>query len=496
SRMRSLAGIVWRTLVLFAVLLTVVGVPSASAQDDQPGPVHVIEVRGTIDLGLAPFLDRALDEAERAAAEAVIIEIDTFGGRLDAVIQMRDSLIDSPLRTVALVDATAFSAGALVAIAAEEIWMSPGSTMGAATPVEGTTGEVADEKTISAVRATFESTAEERGRDPRVAAAMVDGSVEIEGLVEEGRLLTLTVSQAEEFGYADGLAADRSELLEELGLADRELIELSPSFVEQLARFITNPVVASLLLLAGMLAVLTDLLSGGLGIGVVAGLGLLGLFFWGHMLAGLAGWEDLALVVLGLLLMAVEIFVFPGFGVAGILGLLALGAGAFLAMIFREFDFVTNEDLVRAALTVSLTLVAVVVGTIVLIATVARRGPPSGLVLRPGVGAASSASQRPNTGWVRWLDVAAKLPSDRAPTDGARRDGTADVEADGGSPAATSSLVGRTGTALSDLRPSGVADLDGERVDVVTAGDYVRRGEPIEVIVDEGYRRVVRRIDT
>ena len=494
--MRRLTRVGWRTLVLFVVLLTVVGAPSAGAQDDRLGPVYVIEIGGTIDLGLAPFLDRALGEAERADASAVIIEIDTFGGRLDAVIQMRDTLIDSPLRTVALVDATAFSAGALIAIAAEEIWMTPGATMGAATPVDGTTGEVADEKTISAVRATFESTAAERGRDPQVAAAMVDDSIEIEGLITEGRLLTLTVSQAVEFGYADGLAADRNALLDELGLADRELIELSPSFAEQLARFITNPIVASLLLLAGMLAVVTDLLSGGLGIGVLAGLGLLGLFFWGHMLAGLAGWEDLALVVLGLLLIAVEIFVFPGFGVAGILGLIALGAGAFMAMIFREFDFVTNEDLVRATLTVSLTMVAVVVGTIVLIATVARRGPPSGLVLQPRVGAAPSISERPNTGWVRWFDVAAKLPSDRTPIGGEQHGGADGVEVADGSATAPSSMVGATGTALSDLRPSGVADFGGERVDVVTSGGYIRRGESIEVVVDEGYRRVVRRIES
>jgi membrane-bound serine protease (ClpP class) len=297
----------------------------------------------------------------------------------------------------------------------------------------------------------------------------------VEGLIESGRLLTLTVSQAVEVGYADGVVADRTALLAELGLTDRELVSTSPSLAEELVRIITNPVVASLLLIVGMLVLIGDLLSGGLGVGVIAGIGLLGLFFWGHMLAGLAGWEDLTLVLVGLMLIAVEVFVVPGFGVPGILGLMALLGGAFLAMIYRDFDFVTNDDLVRAAITVGLTLVIVVLGLVFVLTALSRRGAPGGLVLQARLGSGELVTNRAGGGWLRWFG-------------GPGRDVPPEPVAE-----AEQSLVGAIGTALSDLRPSGVAEIDGQRVDVVTTGEYLRSGERIEVIRDERYRRVVRR---
>lgn len=482
----------WRLALVLAAASMALGGASPAGGQAGGGPVYVVDVSGTIDLGLAPYLERVLGEAADAGAAAVVVEIDTPGGRLDAVLQMRDALLGSSVPTFALVESTAFSAGALVAIACEEIHMRPGSVMGAATPVEGGTGEVADEKTVSAVRSTFEATAEERGRDPAVAGAMVDPDVEVEGLVEPGQLLTLTTSQAVAVGYADGVVADRAALLDDLGLAGAEQVETSPSLAERLVRVITGPVVASLLLTVGMLALIADLLSGGVGVGVAAGLGLLALFFWGHMLAGLTGWEDLALVVLGLVLIAVEVLVVPGFGVPGILGLLSLLGGAFLAMVNRDLDFATSEDLVRAGLTVAVTFVGVVVGLFVLLAVLSRRGARPGLVLGARVGGGDVVTRREPSGWLRWFGAGASLPADRSTRAEAPGGGGA-----GGGPAGPSegerSLLGATGTALSDLRPSGVAEIDGERIDVVTLGDYVRAGERIEVVRDDHYRRVVRR---
>lgn len=470
----------------------------AAAQDDQRGPVYIVQITGTIDLGLAPYLDRVLGEAEDADAEAVIVEIDTPGGRLDAVLQMRDALSDTPLRTIAIVDSTAFSAGALVAISCEEIYMTPGAVMGAATPVVGGTGEVADEKTISAVRATFEATAEENGRDPEVAAAMVDTSVEIDGLVDDDQLLTLTVEEALDVGYAEGVVPDVSGLLDEVGLADRELVEPGLSLAEQLVRFITNPVLAGLLLLAGFLLLVGDLFSGGIGIVAAVGAALLGLFFWGHNLAGLTGWEDVALVALGVALIAVEVFVIPGFGVAGVLGLISVGAGAFLAMTFRDFDFVTTDDMWRAGLTVALALIGATIGMIAILSMLARSGSSRGLVLQARLGSGESLPTRSSSGWLRWFGAEDRLEHDRPE----RTDSTtvpqpataSDTPPSGDSPeGGTRSLTGVTGVALTDLRPSGLVDIDGERVDAITSGELVRRGEPIEVVRDEHYRRVVRR---
>jgi membrane-bound serine protease (ClpP class) len=480
---RACSRVVLRALVLLIVPLAALASPESSGAQTgaDDGPVYLMRVTGSIDLGLAPYVDRVVAAAEDDDAVALIIEIDTPGGRLDAVIQMRDTILDTDVRTVALVDATAFSAGALVAIASDEIYMTPGAVLGAATPVLGGTGEVADEKTISAVRAAFESAAEENGRDPRVAAAMVDTRIEIERLVTSDELLTLTVSEAIEFGYAEGAVANLDALLVELGLDDNELVAMRLGFAEQVTRFLTNPLLAGLLLLGGFLLIIGDFFSGGLGIAALGGLALLSIFFWGHLLAGLAGWEDVVLVILGIALMAVEVFVLPGFGVAGILGLIALGGGAFMAMIYRDFDFVTSDDLWRAGLTVAVTLVGAVVGIGLLIMLVSRRGAPSGLVLSSRLGSGETLTERTSSGWVRWFDGHNRLEPDRI------------ERPEGDAPDAAESLVGATGLAVSDLRPGGIADIDGERIDVVTSGEFLPAGEMIEVVRDDRYRRVVRK---
>lgn len=470
-----------RPLLALVASLVVLGLPSSGhAQDDIAGPVYLIRVGGTIDLGLAPYVDRALAAAAADDAAAVVIEIDTPGGRLDAVIQMRDAILDTAVRTIALVDSTAYSAGALVAIASDEIYMTPGAVMGAATPVVGGTGEVADEKTISAVRAAFEAAAEENGRDPAIAAAMVDARVEIAGLVDGGELLTLTGAEALEYGYSDGAVAGLDALRSELGLDDDELVVVELGLAEQIVRFLTNPLLAGLLLLGGFLLVIGDFFSGGLGLAALGGAALLAIFFWGHLLAGLAGWEDVALVVLGICLIAVEVFVVPGFGIPGIVGLAALAGGAFMAMIYRDFEFVTTDDLWRAGLTVAVALLASIVGLVALIAAVARHGPPSGLVLSARLGSTETLPARTSNGWLRWFDGDARLEPDR-------------VERPPGSTDAEVSLVGATGQAVSDLRPGGIVEIAGHRVDAVTSGEFVAAGEPIEVMRDDRYRRVVRR---
>jgi membrane-bound serine protease (ClpP class) len=481
-------GTLARTIRVWALIaLAVVSLAShaASAQSEPGaagGAVYVVPITGTIDLGLAPYLSRVLDQAEADGAAAVLLQIDTPGGRLDAVLQMRDALLGSGVPTIAFVDRTAFSAGALIAIASEQIYMTPGAVMGAATPVEGATGETATEKVVSAVRTTFKATAEARGRDPLVAEAMVDPDVVIDGLVTRGELLTLTTAEATDWGYNDGVAANRGDVLAAAGLADAPVIETEPSLAERVVRFITDPVVSSLLITAGVLILIADLFVEGFGIGGVVGLGLLALFFWGHFLAGLTGWEDLALVVLGLVLIAVEIIVVPGFGIPGVLGLAALLGGLFLAMLGREIQ--TPEGIEQAGLTILASFIGIVFGIVAIFAFLSR-GPRLGkLVLNSAVGGAEATTARPAAGWLGWFGSSSNLPrGSQLPTLSEKHAEQADQ------------LVSAraTGVTLSDLRPSGIASIDGERVDVVTEGEHIPEGEPIEVINDEGYRRVVRR---
>ena len=407
-------------LMVFAAIALLVR-PGLAQTDDAPSEaaVYVVPITGTIDLGLAPYLSRVLAEAEAEGAAAVVLDIDTPGGRLDAVLQMRDALLDSPVRTIAFVDRTAFSAGALIAIAAAEIYMAPGAVMGAATPVDGVTGETASEKIVSAVRTTFKATAEARGRDPLVAEAMVDPDVTIDGLVSRGELLTLTTSEATTWGYNDGVAANLSEVLTAAGLENAPVVDSTPSLAERVVRFITDPAVSTLLISGAVLLIIADFFVEGFGIAGVAGFGLLGLFFWGHFLAGLAGWEDLALVVLGLLLIAIEIIVVPGFGIPGVLGLAALLGGLYLAMLGREIQ--TPEGIEQAAVTILASLVAIVVGTIAVFTLLARGRRPNRLVLQSAVGGAEAPSQRATGKWLGWFGAPSYLPRE-APGDGIRMD--------------------------------------------------------------------------
>lgn len=492
--------------ILLGLMSSLVGMGTAQEQD---GAVHVIPINGEIDLGIAPFLDRALDEAEEAGAAAVLLDIDTPGGRLDAVLQMRDSLLATPVHTIAHIDPTAFSAGALVALAANEIYFAPAGVMGAATPVVGSADgatETADPKVVSAVRSTFRATAEQRNRDPLVAEAMVDESIEIDGITAEGRLLTLTAMEAEVVGYSEGVATDRDELLGQLGLGDRTVVEASPTLAERTVRFITNPLLGSLLVTLGVLLIIGELLAGTFGLGSAIGVALLGTFFYGHLLAGLAGWEDVVLVGIGIVLIGVELFVVPGFGVPGVLGLAAVLGGSYLAMIGRDLDFVSASRLWATAGTVALTFVAIGIGLIAFLTFLGRRqraGPD-----RPGTGASESlpagdgseaddggrrvASARTaagdvqdRRGWLRWFGTGDVLDRE---TD--RHDDDAPAEP---STPSTAARQGAVGVALTDLRPAGVASFDGHRVDVVTEGNYVKAGERVEVLRAERYRRVVRR---
>ena len=483
------------------MLFTAVGGDLAAAQEGV-GAVYIVPITGTIDLGLAPYLERVIDDAEEAEAAAILLEIDTPGGRLDAVLQMQDALLGSSVLVIAYVDRTAFSAGALVAIAAHRIYMAPGAVIGAATPIDGATGETSSEKVISAVRTTFRTTAEARGRDPRVAEAMVDPDVAIDGLIERGKLLTLTTTDAQQWGYAEGVFDSQAELLAAEGLASAPVVETSPSLAERAVRFITDPVIASLLILLGLLLIVGDFLVEGVGVPALIGAGLLAAFFWGHMLAGLTGWEDVALVVLGVVLIAVELLVLPGFGVPGILGLLSLFGGLFLAVLSR--DIRTPEQTERAATIVGVAFVGVVLGFMTLLFLLPRSPRMGGLVLESqGGGLGTPAMARTGSGWLRWFGGGGTESVERpAQTGGAlatleRRPPSSQSAPAAPAPAAIAGrpVPGETGIALTDLRPSGAGRFGERRVDVVADAVFIESGATIVVDRDEGFRIVVRRAE-
>jgi len=433
----------------------VIGVERPSLTQPTAPVVYVAPIEGIIDLGLAPFIQRVLKEATDAGAAAVILDINTFGGRVDAAVLIRDALLNARVRTVAFVNKRAISAGALISLAAEKIVMADGGTIGAATPVQigqpGSPAQPVEEKTVSYVRKEFRATAESRKRPPLIAEAMVDADVEIRGLIQKGKLLTLTTEEALKHKVADFRADTIEGVLEKLALAGAELRRASPNWAENVVRFLTHPVVSSLLLTVGLLGIIVELRTPGFGVPGVLGISSVALFFWGHWLVQLAGWEEILLVGSGLVLLAVEIFVTPGFGVAGVLGIAALLSGLSLSLVGggATWDFI-----LKAVGRVIFSLLLAVAGSLVLLRFLPRLPFGKRLILATGLGAGEGYASPPDTD-KQWS--------------------------------------GKGGIAVSSLRPSGIADVEGERVDVVSDGEFIEAGAQIVVSRVDGNRIVVRR---
>lgn len=431
-----------------APALLVLAATSVAPAAAQPQVVRV-PVSGTVEMGLAPFIERVLEEAADEGADAVVLDIETQGGRVDAALRITSAVSRSAVPVYSFVNMYAYSAGAMIALSAERVVMRAGAVMGAATPVDGS-GEKASEKMVSAMRAQMRALTEARGLDPAVAEAMVDEEIAVAGLVEEGKLLTLTTQEAVALDYAVE-AADWDDALEVLGLAGAEVASAEVNWAERMVRFFTNPVVAPLLLSLGFLGLLFEIKSPGFGIPGSVGLAALALFFGAHHLVGLAGAVDVILVVAGVILVLVEVLVVPGFGVFGIAGGVALVAGLVTAQLGR---FPTGSDIVQA---VTVILAAILIVTMT---------------------AWSLLRSLPNSWRLRRSGVILGESTDR-------EEGYTSAEV-------RSELVGEVGVAMTDLRPAGVGIFGEERVDVVSESEWIREGTPIRVLAAEGYRHVVR----
>jgi membrane-bound serine protease (ClpP class) len=315
----------------------------------------------------------------------------------------------------------------------------------------GAPAQPVEEKTVSYVRKEFRATAETRKRPPLVAEAMVDADVEIKGLIEKGKLLTLTTEEALKHKVADFRAETIDSVLEQLGLTGAQVKRASPNWAEDFVRFLTNPVVSSLLMTVGMLGIFLEIRTPGFGLPGALGIASLALFFWGHWLVQLAGWEEILLVGSGLVLLVLEIFVIPGFGLAGVLGIGALLGGLSLSLIGGG---ATWEFIVIAVGRVLISVLLALVASLLMLRYLPRLPFGRQLILETGLAAGEGYASAPeqDRGW-----------------------------------------LGKSGTAHTTLRPAGIGDFDGERVDVVSDGEFIDSGAPIAVIRVDGNRIVVRR---
>ncbi|MBT9135846.1 MAG: hypothetical protein DDT34_00911 [Firmicutes bacterium] len=425
--------------VCFVVLLVLPGVAPPVASASTQEIVYVIPLQGTVDASMERYLTRAFAVAKSSGAMAIILEIDTPGGLLSSAFAISDLIWASPVPIYSYVRFNALSAGAFLALSSRALYMAPGSVIGAAEP-RRMDGQAADEKVLSAWEARMRAVAERQGKDPELAAAMVRMSVEIAGLDTPSTLLTLTYSQAQERELADGIFDSVEALLAELDMADAAVRTVPLAPAEMLARFLTHSIVATLFLTIGIAALAIAVSTGDFATGSL-GLLAFAMFFGGHIFAGLAGREVIVLFAAGITLLIIEAFV-PSFGIIGLTGT----AAVFTAVAWSAATTGQGLRMLAVALVVAFLVVIIALKFL-------KRTPIwSQIVLK--------YAETKDRGYVG--------PSD------------------------TSDLVGSTGLTVTALRPAGIADINGKRVDVVSDGSFIPQSTEVVVVKTEGSRIVVR----
>jgi len=478
------------------LIMLALGAPSLSqetAAGEQRAVVAMIRLKGAIDYGAARFMERSLEAASKAGATHIVLELDTYGGQVDSAEIIHALLRNlEDIKTIAYVSEKALSAGALIALSCNSLVMRQGTRIGDVEPLmqlpwgEPKGLEELAEKIQTELRAVFRTNAQRNGYPEKLSEAMVTKELEVlrvtmddgaqsymfsyefdhlpeaekakvakkEVIVRAGELLTMTAEEAKDLGFAAAVVRNEEELLEFYGLGAAKVVDISPTWSERLAGLIQT--YSFVFLALGLLGIYVELKTPGFGAPGILGIACIAIFLFGKYVAGLADAMEIMFFVVGIGLLALEIFVIPGFGVAGILGILFIIAGIYLASlpfwIPRELpDF---QRLTTWAWQFSLAVGSVIVVGLVLARYLPKVGLPGKLMI--------TARERAEEGYVA----------------GARE---------------TEGLLEREGRSVTKLRPAGKAEIDGRVVDVVTKGEFVEKGERVVVIEARGTKVVVRK---
>ena len=314
--------------------------------EDVNKKIYVVPIQDVIDLGIPSLVSRGISLAESNNADMIIFDIDTFGGRVDAATQIKDSISSTNIETIAFINRRAISAGSLISLSCDKIYMTDGATIGA-TSVVDMSGSKQSEKSQSYMREEMAATAEKSGKNPNIARGMVDEELSFEYLVvdgdslkvddiegrKEGKLITLTTELALKYGIADGKGETIEELLSSLEINEYDITTVDENWSENVVRILTNPTVSSLLTTFGTIGVISELYSAGWGIGGTIGIICLTLALGAGYLTQLASSTDILIILLGILLLFVEAVAIPGFGIFGITGIIILFYGFYLLLI-------------------------------------------------------------------------------------------------------------------------------------------------------------------
>ncbi len=427
-------------LFIVLILIILITIPSFSnAQTNDK--VYVVPINGEINRATSNYVKNVLEDLENQDdVDAVIFEINTYGGLIEEAGEIRDSIIGTNIPTISYVNNKAGSAGVLITIASEKVVMSTSGMIGSAEPIPNT------EKILSMWRSWLRDTANYRGRDSQIIEGMADSDIIIEGISggEEGKLINLTSQEALEYGVADYISNDYRDIATHFGYANAKIIRENENLQIKLAKYISNPYLSSILLTIAFVGLVVEVFTPGFGIGGTISIIGFGLYFGGNILAGYSNWTSLAMFIVGLILILIEMMI-PGFGLPGISGIIFVVLGVILAM-----DSVTN-----AILSIS---IAIIITTIVVIVLV-KRGFESKLIKSIVL----SNQHIREKGY---------LSSDSGDED----------------------LISKEGVAASDLKPSGFMDIDGNRIDVLSDDGYITRGTKIVIARIEGSKIFVRRV--
>lgn len=428
--------------ILASVLLILTGVISflPAQAEGKENNVYVIPIKDDVEKGLNAFLDRAISTAEKENADMIVFDMNTPGGAVDAARDIGNRIAKTDVKTVTFVNSWAISAGSYIALHTDEIYMTPSAVMGAAAVIDQQ-GNTAGEKAESMWLAAMEAAAKKSKRDPKIAKAMASKKIDLPELKENGKLLTLEADQALKVGYSEGTVNNMDELLKAAGMPDAKVHTIELSFAESLARLITNPVVIPILLTIASLGLVLELYSPGFGLPGGMGLSALLLFFYGHYVAGFAGYEAILLFVVGLLLIAAEVFVAGG--ILGILGTVAVIGSMFLA----------GENVVQMGMSIVTALILAFLLIIIMLKVFGKRVN----IFRKFILTDSTNTESGYVSNVNRLE-----------------------------------LIGREGVTVTPLRPSGTIKVDDERLDVVAEGSFIEKNTTVKIVKAEGSRIVVR----
>jgi membrane-bound serine protease (ClpP class) len=422
----------------------------------QKPKVMVMEIKAEIDPAMNRYVKLALENATTIKADFVIVEMDSYGGAVGDAGEIVDRIMKYEKPIWVFINSDAASAGAYISIACDSIYMNDGATIGAATVVTGE-GEVAPEKYQSYFRKAMRSTAEANHRNPDIAEGMVDERKVIDGIKKEGEIITFTTSEALKHGYCEAQVASIEDILKRNKIENYELTTFKLNTPDKIIAFFINPFISGLLILIIIGGIYFEMQTPGIGFPLFAAIAALVLYLVPYYLNGLAEYWEIILLFIGLLLIVAEVFFIPGFGVPGVLGITFTISSLILIMLKNDFF---NFDLVP-------------MGDIIIAGFVTFGGICGGLLLLFFGGAKLASTQA-------FKNIA--LTDTQEKGNGYTANFVPEI------------LVGQKGVAYTILRPSGRVIINDKIYDAFTRGEYIEKGEQIEVLETEGSTLKVRKL--